>query len=149
MLLRTIATALLAIGLAGSPLQAQTVKAIAVHAPAEHQPFAYVADLSSHGFATASFVVDSQKRLVIEELDAYTVNPYSVGATFVLTIVTNGVTMLHYISSTVAPGFSTVELLIRQQARYYADAGSTVGISQFGVYSDSVKFQISGYEVNA
>ena len=148
-MLRTILIASLAIGFAGPPLQAQSLKPVAAHAAVERQPFAYVADLSAHGFATSRFLVDPLKRLVIEEVDAYAYNTSSNGGLFLLTVVTNGVKLVHYIGSTTPASPSSFLPLFRQQSRYYADAGSTVSIEQLSVYADQVKFQISGYEVNA
>jgi hypothetical protein len=145
---RYIFIALLAIGLAGSPLQAQSLKAVPVREAAARQPFAYVADLSGHGFATGNFTVDPQKRLVIEEVDAYAFNTSSNGGLFLLTVVTNGVTLVHYIGSAAPASPSSFLPLIHQQSRYYADPGSTVSIEQLGVYADLVKFQISGYQVD-
>ena len=148
MMFRYIFIALLTIGLAGSPLQAQSLKALPVREPAAQQPFAYVADLSGHGFAIGSFTVDPLKRLVIEEVDAYAFNTSSNGGLFLLTVVTNGVTLVHYIGSTAPASPSSFLPLIHQQSRYYADPGSTVSIEQLGVYADLVKFQISGYQVD-
>jgi hypothetical protein len=149
MMIRTISIALLSIGLVAAPLQAQSLKPVAVRAAVERQPFAYVADLSAHGFASGSFIVDPLKRLVIEEVDAYALNTSSNGGLFLLTVVTNGVTLVHYIGSTALASPSSFLPLFHQQSRYYADAGSTVSIVQLSVYADQVKFQISGYEVNS
>ena len=150
MMLRSLYLTCLAVALAASPLNAQNFKPIPVRDAdnAARQPFAYVTDLSGHGFAISSFTVDPKKILVIEDVDAYAFNTSSIGGLFLLTVVTNGVTLVHYIGSTAPASPGGYLPLIHQQSRYYADPGSTVSIEQLSVYADLVKFQMSGYQVN-
>src|SRR5947209_13375131 len=82
---RQMIAVLFAASIVTMPLQSQSFRPTLVRDadnPAR-QPFAFVADLSPHGFATTSFIVSAQKRLVIEELDANGLNISATG-TFIV-----------------------------------------------------------------